>query len=65
MREELYSAIYAKLMSRLNLDTPEEQLFIQELALLATDGVEEYVTELEEAVEHLQATVKRLSHVDN
>jgi hypothetical protein len=65
MRDELYSAIYAKLMSRLTLDTPEEQLFIQELSHLATDGAEEFIHELEEALEHLQATVKRLSHVDN
>lgn len=61
MREELYSAIYAKLMTRLTLDSPEERLFIQEITSLATAGVEDYILELEEAVEHQQNTIKRLS----
>lgn len=65
MEDELYNHIYSELVTKITPSSPEEILFLHEIATLAHRGVQKYTGELEEAVGHLQETVKRLSKVDS
>lgn len=63
-KDELYTSIYNSLIKQIDIESSEEAKFIHNITLAAREGVKEYVTDLEEAVTHLQETVKRLSRVD-
>lgn len=59
--QNVYSSIYNHLLKEIRIEEPHERAFVEALALTASEGVVEYVRELEEALGHLQETVKRLS----
>jgi len=63
--DELYDSIYSSFIKHRQVETEEDKLFVHELTLEALEGAKVYITDLEEAVVHLQETVKRLSYVDN
>lgn len=57
---DLYDMIYASFIKHRDIKTEEDRLYVHELTLEALAGVQEYVHELHEAIEHLQETIKRL-----
>ena len=61
MNQELYDSIYFSLTGMIDTETEEKRRFINDIALLATAGAQEYIYELEEAMDHLKETIKRLS----
>lgn len=63
-KDELYTSIYNSLIKQIDIESSEEAEFIHNITLAAREGVKEHITDLEEAVKHLQETVKRLSRVD-
>jgi len=65
LEDILYTSIYNHLIKEIKIEEEYEKRFIDALVKTATEGVQEYVRDLEEAVAHLQDTVKRLSHVDS
>lgn len=64
-KDEVYTLIHDALSEKISLDSQESKKFVHEITLTARAGVVEYVRELEEALGHLQETVKRLSRVDS
>lgn len=60
-KDEVYNVIHDALTKRIDSADHETRVFIHEVALTARSSVIDYVRDLEEAVGHLQETVKRLS----
>jgi hypothetical protein len=57
---ELHDMIYASLVRHRTVETGEDMIFVHELTLEALEGILPYIRELEEAISHNQATIKRL-----
>lgn len=61
MNQELYDLIHDHMAERIDISEEETSLLIHELTLLAVEGAQEYVNDLEESVGHLKETIKRLT----
>lgn len=61
MNQELYDSIYLSLTELIDTETEIQRDFVSQISALATSGVQEYISELEEANLHLRETIKRLT----
>lgn len=64
MENELFDSIREALEGSLRPATPDEHTFVLEVAVLASKAASEHAKDLNEAISHLQETVKRLSKLD-
>lgn len=61
MNQELYDLIKDHMAERLDITEEDVSLLVHELTVLAVEGAQEYVTDLEESIGHLKETIKRLT----
>ena len=61
MNQELYELIKDRLTEKIDVSEEEMSILVHELTLLAVSGAEEYISEINESVEYLRSTIKRLN----
>jgi hypothetical protein len=63
--DELFTAIYEKVMEGIIPTSQDEILFLHTISLRATSGAREFLEELTEANKNLRETIKRLNNTED
>ena len=59
IEKELYRVIHTALVDNFHPDSNEENILLTQITMVVGYAVKEYTEELQEAIRHLQETVKR------
>lgn len=58
---DLYKTIYDSLVNNFNPQTVDEGILVSHITMIVGEAVTEYISELTEAIGHLQETVRRVN----
>lgn len=59
VEKELYRVIHTALVDNFSPESDEENILLTQITMVVGYAVKEYTEELQEAIQHLQETVKR------